>query len=137
MFKTPTLRNVATRKVFFHNGVVHSLEQAVRFYATRDTMPELWYPTVGGKPKSRPDKGFPTYGLVRQQYVGGAVQKYDDLPAAYRRNVDPQMPLDGRAPGAKPPLGERDVQDLICFLETLTDGYVPSVAPPTTGRCVE
>ena len=27
MFKTPTLRNVAQRKVFFHNGVMHSLEQ--------------------------------------------------------------------------------------------------------------
>ena len=47
-----------------------------------------------------------------------------------------QMPLDGRAPGATPPLGERDVQDLICFLETLTDGYAPPPTPPTEGRCV-
>ena len=49
LFKTPTLRNVATRRAFFHNGVIHSLEQAVRFYNTRDTRPELWYPTVGGR----------------------------------------------------------------------------------------
>ena len=60
MFKTPTLRNVATRKVFFHNGVIHSLEQAIRFYATRDTRPELWYPTVGGHAKAHPDRAFPT-----------------------------------------------------------------------------
>src|SRR5262249_36390003 len=55
MFRVPTLRNVATRKVFFHNGVIHSLEQVLRFYNTRDTMPEIWYPTVGGTPKATPD----------------------------------------------------------------------------------
>ena len=137
MFKTPTLRNVATRKVFFHNGVMRSLEQAVRFYATRDTMPELWYPTAGGRAKARNDRSFPTYGLFKTQVVGGKVRKYDDLPERYAANIDPQMPLDGRARGAKPPLGERDVQDLICFLETLTDGYQPPAKPPTTGRCVE
>jgi cytochrome c peroxidase len=137
MFKTPTLRNVATRKAFFHNGVIHSLEQAVRFYATRDTRPELWYPTVGGRPKAHNDRSFPTYGLVTTQFVGGTVQKFDDLPALHRGNLDKQMPLDGRAPGAKPPLGERDVQDLVCFLETLDDGYEPPASPSTTGRCVE
>jgi cytochrome c peroxidase len=137
MFKTPTLRNVATRRAFFHNGVIHSLEQAIRFYATRDTMPELWYPTVGGKPKAHDDRGFPSYGLVTQQFAGGVVQKFDDLPEAYRANVDPQMPLDGRARGAKAPLGERDVADLICFLETLTDGYRPPTVAPTSGRCVD
>ncbi|HVU51288.1 MAG TPA: cytochrome c peroxidase [Polyangia bacterium] len=136
-FKTPTLRNVATRRSFFHNGVMSSLEQAVRFYATRDTMPELWYPTVGGRPKARNDRSFPKYGLVKTQVVGGKVRKYDDLPERYAANVDPQMPLDGRARGATPPLGERDVQDLICFLETLTDGYEPPASPPTSGRCVD
>jgi cytochrome c peroxidase len=137
LFKTPTLRNVATRKVFFHNGVMHSLEQAVRFYATRDTRPELWYPTVGGHAKARNDRAFPTYGLVKTQIVGGQVRKYDDLPARHVTNIDPQMPLDGRARGAKEPLGERDVQDLLCFLETLTDGYQAPATAPTTGRCVE
>jgi cytochrome c peroxidase len=137
MFKTPTLRNVTTRKVFFHNGVIHSLEQAIRFYATRDTRPELWYPTVGGRAKAHADQSFPTYGLITTQYTGGTVQKYDDLPAAHRRNIDAQMPLDGRARGAKPPLGEGDIQDLICFLETLTDGYTPPAAPPSGGHCVD
>ena len=36
MFKTPTLRNVALRSVFFHNGLVHRLDDAVRFYTTRE-----------------------------------------------------------------------------------------------------
>jgi cytochrome c peroxidase len=136
MFKTPTLRNVTTRSVFFHNGVIHSLEQAIRFYNTRDTMPELWYPTVGGHPKTPPDPAFPSYGLVKVQYAGGKVQKYDDLPAAYRANLDPQMPLDGRKPGSKPPLTEGQIADLICFLNTLNDDYVAPPTPALTGPCV-
>lgn len=48
MFKTPTLRNVATRKVFFHNGRFKSLRDVIGFYNTRDTNPELWYPVVNG-----------------------------------------------------------------------------------------
>jgi cytochrome c peroxidase len=135
MFKAPGLRNVATRSTFFHNGVIHSLEQAVRFYNTRDTMPQLWYPTVGGKPKAIPDKGFPTYGLITTQYVGGTVQKYDDLPPAYRRNIDTQLPLDGRAAGSAPPMSDADIADLICFLKTLTDGYKPGPDAPA-GTCV-
>jgi cytochrome c peroxidase len=113
MFKTPTLRNTATRKAFFHNGVIRSLEDAIRFYNTRDTKPELWYPTRGG-----------------------SVQKFDDLPPGYRKNIDVQMPLDGRRPGAKAPLSEQNIKDLICFIETLNDDYVPPRAPPTSGRCV-
>jgi len=35
-FRTPSLRNVATRRVFFHNGSIHSLREAVVFYTKRD-----------------------------------------------------------------------------------------------------
>jgi cytochrome c peroxidase len=136
MFKAPTLRNVARRTSFFHNGVMHSLEQVVRFYNTRDTMPQLWYPTAGGVAKAQPDAGFPTYGLVTTQYVGGTVQKFDDLPPAYRVNIDPQMPLDGRAAGSANPMSEQDISDLICFLKTLDDGFKPPATPPTSGACV-
>jgi cytochrome c peroxidase len=58
MFKTPTLRNVATRSVLFHNGALKSLKDVIHFYNTRDTEPERWYPTVKG-----------------------VVQKFNDLPA--------------------------------------------------------
>jgi cytochrome c peroxidase len=137
MFKTPTLRNVATRGVFFHNGVMHSLAQAIRFYNTRDTNPEIWYPTAGGTPKASPDPGFPAYGLITTQYLGGSVQKFDDLPAAYRVNIDPQLPLDGQPAGSAPPMSEQNIADLICFLNTLTDGYQPPSPPPTSGPCVD
>jgi cytochrome c peroxidase len=134
LFKTPTLRNVATRRALFHNGVIHSLEQAIQFYNTRDTHPELWYPTVGGRAKPRPDPGFPRYGLITTQYVGGTVQKFDDLPAAYRQNLDNQLPLDGRAAGSAPPMTEQQVHDLICFLGTLTDAdQAPATALPAGG----
>lgn len=139
LFKTPTLRNVGTRRAFFHNGVIHTLEQAVRFYATRDTRPELWYPTVGGRPRSRPDPEHPRYGLVTTQYIGGHVQKYDDLGSGHRKNIDRQMPLDGRAAGSAPPLSEQQVGDLVCFLRTLTDGDQRNVEPEDTidaARCV-
>jgi len=136
MFGAPTLRNVATRRVFFHNGVIHSLEQAIRFYNTRDTNPEIWFPTVGGTPKASADPSFPKYGLVTTQYQGGTVQKYDDLPAAYHSNIDAQMPLDGRPAGSMPPMTEQNIADLVCFLGTLTDGYTPPATPPTSGPCV-
>jgi cytochrome c peroxidase len=35
-FRAPSLRNVATRKTFFHNGVYHTLREAVEFYVKRD-----------------------------------------------------------------------------------------------------
>jgi cytochrome c peroxidase len=136
MYKAPTVRNTATRKTFFHNGVIHSLDQLVHFYNTRDTRPELWYPTTGGTPKATPDADFPTYGLITTQYTGGTVQKYNDLPAAYRTNIDPQMPLDGRAAGSAPPMTDQEMSDLVCFLGALTDGYQPPASAPTTGPCI-
>jgi cytochrome c peroxidase len=60
LFKTPTLRNVATRCVFFHNGRLHTLKEALRFYVQRDTDPRLWYPVS----------------------ASGEVNKFDDLPPA-------------------------------------------------------
>jgi cytochrome c peroxidase len=102
-FRTPSLRNVAVRRVFFHNGVFHRLEDAVRFYAQRDTNPQKWYPRA-------PD---------------GSVSKFDDLPAKYRRNVDTDPPLD-RHTGGRPAMSEADIADIVAFLNTLTDGFVKS-----------
>jgi len=137
MFKAPTMRNVATRTAFFHNGVMHSLEQVIRFYNTRDTQPQLWYPTVGGKPRAVNDPAFPTYGLVTTQYTGGKVQKYDDLPPAYAANIDTQMPMDGRRAGSAPPMPEQDIADLVCFLNTLSDADTTPAMPPKPGACVK
>jgi cytochrome c peroxidase len=105
MFKTPTLRNVATRQVFFHNGRIKSLREAIRFYNTRDTSPELWYPTVRG-----------------------VVRKFDDLPQQFQSNIDRQAPLIGQAAGSTPPLTDQDIDDLVVFLNTLTDDYEATLA---------
>ena len=100
MFRTPSLRNVATRRVFLHNGVFHRLDDVVRFYAERDTQPQKWY----------------------SRGADGAVMKFDDLPPQYRGNVDTQAPFD-RHIGDPPPLSEADIRDIVAFLNTLTDGY--------------
>ena len=115
MFKTPTLRNVATRRVFFHNGRMKSLRDVIRFYNTRDTKPEAWYPTVDG-----------------------VVQKFDDLPTEYRGNIDTQAPLDGRPRGSQPAMSEQDMDDLEAFLGTLTDDDLqpPATAPRDAGARV-
>ncbi len=68
LFKVPTLRNVAIRKVFFHDGIFTSLRQVLNFYNTRDTQPQLWYPVLNG-----------------------VVQKFNDLPAPYQVNIDTQV----------------------------------------------
>ncbi len=103
LFKAPTLRNVASRKSFYHNGVFHSLEDAVAFYATRDTNPERWYP-VG------PD---------------GKARKFDDLPAEYQFNINFEPPF-GRHPGEAPAMSAQDIADIVAFLRTLTDGFQPA-----------
>jgi cytochrome c peroxidase len=100
LFRTPSLRNVATRRVFFHNGVFDSLEQVLRFYATRDTNPARWY-------RRSPD---------------GSVRMFDDLPGQYRANVNMEPPF-GRKPGQAPALNRQEVADIVAFLNTLNDGY--------------
>jgi cytochrome c peroxidase len=100
LFRTPSLRNVTRRPVFLHNGVFHSLSDVVRFYAERDTKPGQWYPRA-------PD---------------GRVLKFDDLPEAFIPNLDTQAPFDRHA-GDAPPLSDQDIQDIVAFLQTLTDGF--------------
>lgn len=102
-FKVPTLRNVATRKVFFHNGVFTNLTDVVRFYVTRDTNPERWYPLN----------------------ADGTVDKFNDLPPAIRKDVNTAEGPYNRQPGMAPALDEREIADLVQFLGTLTDDYQP------------
>lgn len=104
-FKVPTLRNVARRASFFHNGRFGSLREVLSFYATRDTEPQRWYPLD----------------------ESGAVLKFDDLPPQHRANVNTRAaPYAGRQPGDAPALTETEIDDLLAFLLTLNDGYVVS-----------
>jgi cytochrome c peroxidase len=97
-FKTPTLRNVTRRRLFFHNGRFTTLQDVMRFYVERDTDPGRWYPTVAGR-----------------------VRKFDDLPARYRDNVNiSDAPLN-RGPRDRPALDTAEIEKVIAFLGTLSD----------------
>jgi cytochrome c peroxidase len=111
MFKSPSLRNVALRGSFFHNGVFHSLREALRFYAERDTNPENWYP----------------------RNSDGTVRKFDDLPVQYHANVNVEPPFDRHA-GDAPVLSEAEIDDVAAFLQTLNDGYLGAVPQPRSPR---
>jgi cytochrome c peroxidase len=100
MFKSPSLRNVALRRAFFHNGVFRTLRQVMEFYVERDTHPEKWYP----------------------READGTVRKFDDLPPQYHPNVNIEPPFD-RHIGDQPRLSGEEIDDIIAFLQTLTDGY--------------
>jgi cytochrome c peroxidase len=111
LFKTPTLRNVALRKVFFHNGGVRSLREAVAFYVERDVKPEKWYP----------------------RRADGSIAKFDDLPAQYHENVNMDPPFGGK-PGDAPALSQAEIDDVVAFLETLTDGFIASSSRAAASR---
>lgn len=100
-FKVPTLRNVATRKVFFHNGRFSSLRDAVNFYVRRDTHPQEWFPVS----------------------ANGQLLKFNDLPAAYINNVNTTEVPYNRKLGMNAALNANEVDDVVTFLGTLNDGY--------------
>lgn len=102
-FKVPSLRNVALRKRFFHNGAFSSLEDVIRFYVTRDVTPQRWY---------------------SRDALGNTIP-YDDLPAAQRANVNTTEGPYNRTPAQGAALDEAEIADLAAFLRTLTDGYTP------------
>jgi cytochrome c peroxidase len=102
-FKVPSLRNVARRQVLFHNGHFTSLKEALTFYVQRDTNPEKWYP----------------------RNADGSVRKFDDLPAAYAGNVNTTEAPYNRRPGDAPALTDAEIDDVVAFLRTLSDGYAP------------
>jgi cytochrome c peroxidase len=101
-FRTPSLRNVAVRGRFGHNGVYQHLRDAVAFYAFRAAAPGRIYPTG---------------------------QKFDDVPAKYRTNVNVHAPVYNRREGAPPTMTDEEIDAVVAFLGTLTDArYVVAAA---------
>jgi cytochrome c peroxidase len=96
-FKVPSLRNVAKRKHFFHNGKFTTLEQVVNFYITRDTNASAWYPS---------------------DLTGVLI--YNDLPTLMHGNVNVTEGPYNRT-GLAPALNAQEITDLIAFLQTLND----------------
>ena len=85
---------VAATAPYFHNGSLKTLTDVVRFYVRRDTNPEEWYPTDSA----------------------GVVQKFNDLPEAYRRNVNTTEVPYNRKPGDAPALSESEIADVVAYL---------------------
>jgi len=98
MFRMPTLRNVAERPAFMHNGFFKNLHDVVRFYATRNSNPVHWY---GGD-------GTP-----------------NDLPAKYLGNIESVKAPFNRLAAQGPAMTEGEIDDVVAFLRTLSDGYRP------------
>jgi cytochrome c peroxidase len=94
-FKTPTLRNISLTAPYMHNGGFATLREAVAFYATRDTDPAQWYPDG---------------------------RKFDDLPSELHGSVDLDTPPYHRT-GKRPALKDDEIDDIVAFLNTLTDGW--------------
>jgi cytochrome c peroxidase len=103
-FRTPSLRNVAVRERFMHNGAFSKLRDVVAFYATRSTKPALWYPVSAGA-------------------------KFDDVPARYRGNINVSSLPYNRREGVEPALNDEEVDAIVAFLGTLTDEPYRSTPP--------
>jgi cytochrome c peroxidase len=95
-FKVPTLRNIALTAPYMHNGFFQTMRDVVNFYATRDTSPTSWYPVN---------------------------QKFNDLPVQYQVNVNRKEVPMNRNPGDLPALNPQEIDDIVAFLNTLTDGF--------------
>ncbi|HEX4403933.1 MAG TPA: cytochrome c peroxidase, partial [Polyangia bacterium] len=93
-FRTPSLRNVAARTSFMHNGAFTNLRDVVAFYATRSTSPKRWYHT-------------------------GAI--LEDVPARYEANVNQRRVPYDRPRGARPRLDDEEIDAIVAFLASLTD----------------
>ena len=87
-FRMPTLRNVAERPAFMHNGFFKDLREVVRFYSTRNTS------TVS-----------------------------NDLPAKYQSNIEVAKAPFNRLASQGPALSEPEINDIVAFLRTLSDGF--------------
>lgn len=109
-FRMVSLRNVAERTAFMHNGFFKNLRDVVAFYATRNTDPKRWYGPAGVP---------------------------NDIPVAYRANVIGDRIPFNRPAAAGPALSEREIDDVVSFLRTLSDspdrGPVPPPAAPSAG----
>ncbi|HDR8919972.1 TPA: c-type cytochrome [Burkholderia vietnamiensis] len=100
--RTPGLRNVAVKQTFMHNGVFRTLRDAVAFYNTRSTDPAFWY---------------------------HGARTFDDVPVAYRGNINVNSTPLNRRPGTPPALTDAEIDDIVAFLGTLTDARYAELVP--------
>src|ERR1700730_6316960 len=128
-FKVPTLRNVALTAPYFHNGIFADLHKAVEWYVTRDINNN----TANNAAPVAAGPGGNPYQAVGTFYTAADgtpdLYQYNDLPAALDANVNAgEVPY--TAPkdvgGNAPTLNAQEIDDLVAFLCTLTDGFDPN-----------
>ena len=128
IFKVPTLRNIAITSPYFHNGVFTNLHQVVEWYVTRDINND-----TGNNPNPvAAGPGGNPYQAVGTFYTTAAgtpdLYEYNDLPADYDANVNvgevPYTPPTFGG-GQAPTLDAQEIDEIVAFLCTLTDGFDP------------
>ena len=97
-FKVPTLRNVELTAPYMHNGVFGNLKEVVNFYNVREN---------------------PCFDNSTDTGSNGLIACWpNSLPPEVTENVESTF-TGGLS------LTEQDIDDLIAFMKTLTDGYTP------------
>jgi cytochrome c peroxidase len=131
-FKVPTLRNIALTAPYFHNGQFPSLLEAIGFYVRRDTNPEQFYPLAADGNATKFDDLPALYG---GQFVVNINEPGSD--AGYFGNVNNLEIPYNRFMGEQPALDAAEINDVIIFLCTLTDGYDPAnpTGQPLPAQC--
>ena len=129
LFKVPTLRNIAITAPYFHNGVFATLRQVIEWYVTRDINNNAANnpnPVAAG-PGGNPYQAVGTFYTAANGTPD--LNEYNDLPAAYDANVNigevPYTPPTFGG-GQAPTLATDEIDDIVAFLCTLTDGYDPA-----------
>ena len=129
VFKVPTLRNIALTSPYFHNGVFDDLHQVVEWYVTRDVNDNTGNnpnPVAAG-PGGNPYRAVGTFYTAADGTPD--LYEYNDLPVAYDANVNivevPYTPPTFGG-GQAPTLTPAEIDDVVAFLCTLTDGFDPA-----------
>lgn len=99
-FKAPSLRNVAVSGPYMHNGYFRTLRGVLDFYNTRDVRPACADPFTS-ESKAQAQGCWPVA----------------EVPETVNRNGMGALGL-----------SSAEIDDLLAFLETLTDGWQPPVA---------
>ncbi|MBM4201122.1 MAG: c-type cytochrome, partial [Gammaproteobacteria bacterium] len=107
--KTPSLRNVALTAPYGHNGYFNTLRGVVEFYSTRDLK------------QCREKQGAPIE-LSEEQALRDGCWPAPEVAA----NVDREIRGGGVAMG-RMGLAPEEIDAVVAFLKTLTDGWRPSL----------
>jgi cytochrome c peroxidase len=129
VFKVPTLRNIAITAPYFHDGAFSDLHQVIEWYVTRDindntgNNPNPVAAGPGGNPYVAAGSFYLTASGTPDLY------EYNDLPVEYDANVNigeiPYTPPTFGG-GQAPTLDAQEIDEIVAFLCTLTDGFDPT-----------